>query len=64
MRGKNLLRGLSALVYLVVVLEEHEVDSHVAIEGTELVNELLLVDVIVYINAVYQLEESTEVCGL
>ena len=49
------------LVDLVVISEEYEVDSHVAVESSELVDELLLVHVVVNVNTVYKLEKCTEV---
>ena len=54
----------SAFVDLVVVFEEYEVDSHIAVESSEFVNEFLLVDIVRNVNAVDKLEQCTEVCGL
>lgn len=51
-------------VDLIIVLEEYEIDGHIAVECTKLINELLLVHIIKNINTVYELEQCTEVCGL
>ena len=54
----------SVLVDLVVILEEHEVDSHVAVECAEFVDELLLIHIFVNVNTVYELEKCSEVSCL
>ena len=52
------------LVDLVVISEEYEVDSHIAVESSEFVNEFLLVDIVRNVNAVDKLEQCTEVGSL
>ena len=56
--------GGVVFVDLVVVLEENKIDRHIAVKGTKLVNELLLVDILKNINAVDKLEQCTEVSSL
>ena len=62
MLGNSLMRLV--FVDLVVVLEENKIDRHIAVKGTKLVNELLLVDILKNINAVDKLKQCTEIGSL
>ena len=52
------------VIDLVIVLVQHQRNIQVAVEGTDIINELLLIGIGLHSDSVHQIKQSTEIGGL